>query len=119
MLENLIPALLDVTYCPKMQSCAISRKTSDTTLRKWQQAEFWTQFPPPPQMEAIILCNLKKNYWIKLEKITKNLILSPILACLAQVCPPLPPLPHVTSYLIFNFKENLWFKIQKMAKNLI
>ena len=77
MLENLIPAhscsnlgqlspnlghnfffevlaLLDVMYCPKMQSCAISRKTSDATLRKWQQAEFWTQ------LEAIILSNFKK-----------------------------------------------------------
>ena len=83
MLENLIPAhscsnlgqlspnlghnfffevlaLLDVTYCPKMQSCAISRKTSDAALRKWQQAEFWTQFPPPSQLEAIILSNFKK-----------------------------------------------------------
>ena len=27
-------ALLDVIHCPKLQSCAISRKTNDTTLRK-------------------------------------------------------------------------------------
>ena len=30
-------ALLDVRHCPKLQSCAISRKTNDATLRKWKQ----------------------------------------------------------------------------------
>ena len=29
-----VSALLDVRYCPKLQSCAISRKTNDATLRK-------------------------------------------------------------------------------------
>ena len=30
-------ALLDVRHCPKLQSCAISKKTRDTNLRKWQK----------------------------------------------------------------------------------
>ena len=29
-----VSALLDVRHCPKLQSCKISRKTNDTTLRK-------------------------------------------------------------------------------------
>ena len=29
-----VSALLDVRHCPKLQSCAISRKSNDTTLRK-------------------------------------------------------------------------------------
>ena len=29
-----VSALLDVGYCPKLQSCAISRKTNHPTLRK-------------------------------------------------------------------------------------
>ena len=29
--------LLDVRHFPKLQSCAISRKTNDPTLRKWQK----------------------------------------------------------------------------------
>ena len=32
-----LSALLDVRYCPKMQSFAISRKTKDANLRKWQK----------------------------------------------------------------------------------
>ena len=32
-----VSALLDVKHCPKQQSCAISRKTNDATLRKWQK----------------------------------------------------------------------------------
>ena len=32
-----ISALVDVRHCPKLQSCAISRKTNDTNLREWQQ----------------------------------------------------------------------------------
>ena len=35
--------------------------------------------------QAIILCNLKENQCTKLEKIAKNLILDPILACLTQI----------------------------------
>ena len=30
-------ALLDVFHCPKLQSCAISKKTKDTNLRKWRK----------------------------------------------------------------------------------
>ena len=44
MLENLISvpvwvvsAPLDVRYCPKLESCAISKKTNDANLRKWQK----------------------------------------------------------------------------------
>ena len=37
-------ALLDVRHCPKLQSCAISRKINDTALRKWQKLKFRTQF---------------------------------------------------------------------------
>ena len=33
-----ILALLDVRHCPKLQSCSISRKTNDATLRKWQKS---------------------------------------------------------------------------------
>ena len=32
-----VSALLDVRHCNKLQSCAISRKTNDATLRKWQK----------------------------------------------------------------------------------
>ena len=31
-----VSPLLDVRHCPKLQSCPISRKTYDATLRKWQ-----------------------------------------------------------------------------------
>ena len=33
-----VPALVAVRQCPKLQSCAISRKTNDATLRKWQKS---------------------------------------------------------------------------------
>ena len=61
-----VSALLDVRHCPKLQFCAISRKTNNPILRKFQ---------------SITLCNLKDNYWTKLEKMAKKLILDPILAC--------------------------------------
>ena len=32
-----VSALPNVRHCPKLQSCAISRKTNDATLRKWQK----------------------------------------------------------------------------------
>ena len=32
-----VSALLDVKHCPKLQSCAISRKTKDAALRKRQK----------------------------------------------------------------------------------
>ena len=31
-----VSSLLDARHCTKPQSCAISRKTNDATLRKWQ-----------------------------------------------------------------------------------
>ena len=33
-----VPALVVVRHCPKLQSCAISRKSNDATLRKWQKS---------------------------------------------------------------------------------
>ena len=41
-----VSALLDVRHCPKLQFCAISRKTNNPILRKFQ---------------SITLCNLKDN----------------------------------------------------------
>ena len=32
-----VSALLDGRHCTKLQSCAISKKTNDATLRKWQK----------------------------------------------------------------------------------
>ena len=32
-----VSALTDVRHCPKLQYCAISKKTNDTTLKKWQK----------------------------------------------------------------------------------
>ena len=32
-----VSVLLEVRRCPKLQSCAISRKTNDANLRKWQK----------------------------------------------------------------------------------
>ena len=41
-------ALLNVRHCPNLQSCAISRKTNDANLRKWQKkAHFESNFGPP------------------------------------------------------------------------
>ena len=36
-------------------------------------------------LQSIILCNFQENYWTKLKKKTKNLILDPIMADLAQI----------------------------------
>ena len=33
--------------------------------------------------QAIIVCNFKENYWIKLDEMAKNLVLGPILTTLA------------------------------------
>ena len=42
-----VSALLDVTHCPKLQPCAISRKTNDATLRKWLKLNFRPNLGPP------------------------------------------------------------------------
>ena len=49
MCHNLfeISALLDVKHCSKLESCAISRKTNDTNLRKCQNPNFGTNFGLP------------------------------------------------------------------------
>ena len=59
-LENLISvpvwgvsALLDVRYCPKLESCAIFKKTNDANLRKWQKK---------PLILSPILTNLAETW---------------------------------------------------------
>ena len=57
--------------------------------------QIWALFflrvlPNETLFEAIILCNLKENWWTKLEKKAKNLILDPVLVCLTQICTPSP-----------------------------
>ena len=62
-----VSALLDVRHCPKLLSCAISRKTNDATFRKWQKPYFHTEFggrgmsltssSSQTLFVAIILCN--------------------------------------------------------------
>ena len=41
-LEDSAP--LHIRHCPKLQHCAISRKTNDANLRIWQKPYFQTQF---------------------------------------------------------------------------
>ena len=53
-----VSARLDVRHCPKLQSCAISRKSDDATLKKWQKPLFRTQFGV-----LIILENGKNNFF--------------------------------------------------------
>ena len=38
--------LFDVTHCCKLSSYAISRKSNEPNLRKWQETQFWAQFWP-------------------------------------------------------------------------
>ena len=40
-------------HCPKLQSCAISRKYNNATLWKWQKPQFQTQLDPPLQMLSV------------------------------------------------------------------
>ena len=39
-----VSAVRDIRHCAKLQSCAISRKVNDATLRKWQKRQLRTQF---------------------------------------------------------------------------
>ena len=41
-----VSALLVGGPCPKLQSCAISRKTNNANLRKWQKTNFRPNFGP-------------------------------------------------------------------------
>ena len=52
---NLVPSFffflqvlpqLDVIHCCKLSLYAISRKTKEPNLRKWQKTQFWAQFSP-------------------------------------------------------------------------
>ena len=100
MLENLIwpwfgfvrsflqvSTLQDARNCPKLLSCATSRKTNDANLRKWEKTLFWAQFctlkifyvsfsstSSLTFLQANILWNLQKILGNKLEKMAKNLI---------------------------------------------
>ena len=68
-----ISSLLDVKHCPKLQSSAISRKTNEPNLRKWQktklQARFWpvlTQKFGPEKFFSWVLPILNIIYCCKL-----------------------------------------------------
>ena len=59
-------ALLDVRHCPKLQSCAISRKTTDATLRKWlvvrQYSKLSSMQFPGKLMNQILENSPKTNF---------------------------------------------------------
>ena len=50
-----VSALLDARYCPKLRSCAISRKFNNATLRKWQKTNFGTRLSPPKFFQGFYL----------------------------------------------------------------
>ena len=60
-----VSALLDIRHYPKLQSCAISRKYNDATLRKWQKTLTFVSWVLPlllfRQWFSIILCNFQEN----------------------------------------------------------
>ena len=60
-----VSALLDIRHYPKLQSCAISRKYNNATLRKWQKTLTFVSWVLPlllfRQWFSIILCNFKEN----------------------------------------------------------
>ena len=83
-------------HCPKLQSWAISVKTNNGTLRKWQKP--YPNFEPnlgPPKFLSRVLsrqCSKLSSYTISretnelnLKKVIKNLILDTILGHLPQI----------------------------------
>ena len=60
-----VSALLDIRHYPKLQSCAISRKHNNATLRKWQKTLTFVSWVLPlllfRQWFSIILCNFQEN----------------------------------------------------------
>ena len=60
-----VSALLDIRHYPKLQSCAISRKYNNATLRKWQKTLTFVSWVLPlllfRQWFSIILCNFQEN----------------------------------------------------------
>ena len=59
-----VSAQLDVRHCPKLQYCAISRKSNDENMRKWVPKFFFMSFTSNSSytlFQAIILYNLKEN----------------------------------------------------------
>ena len=90
--------LQDVMHCYKLLLYAISRKTNELNLRKWQKTYFWDwfwnlrpKFGPQTffcgwclykMLEVVIsyrCMHFHRKLWIKLEKMAKNLILGSIL----------------------------------------
>ena len=74
-----VSAVLDVRYCPKPQSCEISRKTNGVILRKWQTlisssvwgAQFFSWVSP---LLVVSYAISRKSNEPNLKKKTKNLI---------------------------------------------
>ena len=73
-------ALLDVRHCFNLQYCAISRKTNDQTLRKWQKSQFRTQFGDPKILSmgfnsilVVRQCSKTSSYAICRKNIEANL----------------------------------------------
>ena len=60
-----VSALLDIRHYPKLQSCAISRKYNNATLRKSQKTLTFVSWVLPlllfRQWFSIILCNFQEN----------------------------------------------------------
>ena len=88
---------LDVRNCCNLSLYAISRKTNELNLIKWQKTWFWPWFWPifaqiwSPKFflvgftstrcyklfQAIIVCYLKENWWTKFERMPKYLVSGP------------------------------------------
>ena len=57
-------------HCPKLQSCAISKKTNDANLRKWRKHNFRPNFgpfgtnlnPPPKFLLWVLPVLVVRNY---------------------------------------------------------
>ena len=85
-----VSALLAVRHCPKLQSWAISEKTNDGILRKWQKP--YPNFKPnlgPKKLFSRVLsrqCSKLSSYAISWK--TNELILGPILGHLALIWAP-------------------------------
>ena len=62
------------------------KKPNKLRAQMWAHKNYFVGFISTSNyklFQANILCNFQQNQWTKLEKMSKNLILGPILACLA------------------------------------
>ena len=56
-----VPALLDVRHCPKLQSCAMSRKTYDATLKTGKKPNLGPNLGPPKSFSWVLpLLNVRQ-----------------------------------------------------------